>query len=456
MGYSAFKYCSRLTTIRFDSATTTIFDSSYTIPKATTIIGFDPSPAKIYADKYGQEFQLGGGIVSFNSNGGTNVLTQYVDNNVTAVKPTDPQKEGYTFEGWYTDVSFTNSFDFKNTPITSNTNLYAKWTLKSGLTVSVTALNGSISGNQGNHGYGDTVTLTQVPNENYKFESWMDGAGKILSTKAAYSFNITGNTSLKANFKEIAADVFTVEFISESGQVISVQQIPKNGSAIKPTDPSKPDCNFAEWSAAYTNVQSNLTLRPVYTAKTKTYILSVVEGSSIPNGITTYVFDTKVTVEANTPPAGQLFSHWTINEKIVSYDSTYSFYITGNTTVTAIYSDAEVVKTPTATIDPNPIANSTTQKISFIGQINVPTGYTMVECGVVAKQSATSLEDINFYTEGAIRAKSSAQTANGQYMMKKANVNSGEIWYARAYLSYKDGDGKVSTVYSDMASCTMP
>lgn len=41
-------------------------------------------------------------------------------------KLTIPKVEGYTFDGWYTDATYSTKFDFTK-PITSNTTVYAKW-----------------------------------------------------------------------------------------------------------------------------------------------------------------------------------------------------------------------------------------------------------------------------------------------------------------------------------------
>ena len=41
-------------------------------------------------------------------------------------KLTIPQVEGYTFDGWYADATYTTKFDF-STPITGDTKVYAKW-----------------------------------------------------------------------------------------------------------------------------------------------------------------------------------------------------------------------------------------------------------------------------------------------------------------------------------------
>lgn len=65
--------------------------------------------------------------VSFESNGGSDV------NDITqlsydyAIAPADPEREGYTFTGWYTDEKLTQRFNFKTELITKDIKLYAGW-----------------------------------------------------------------------------------------------------------------------------------------------------------------------------------------------------------------------------------------------------------------------------------------------------------------------------------------
>ncbi len=69
--------------------------------------------------------------ISFNSNGGTAVkqIIEPFGTNIT--KPTDPTKTGYTFAGWFKDITFLVPFNF--TPATTikaeNITLYANWTI---------------------------------------------------------------------------------------------------------------------------------------------------------------------------------------------------------------------------------------------------------------------------------------------------------------------------------------
>lgn len=64
--------------------------------------------------------------VTFNANGGSEVEAQQVEDGKTATQPTDPTKEHYTFQGWFSDEELTTAFAF-DTPITANVTLYAKW-----------------------------------------------------------------------------------------------------------------------------------------------------------------------------------------------------------------------------------------------------------------------------------------------------------------------------------------
>ena len=66
--------------------------------------------------------------VRFESNGGSTVEKQKVQNGSVATEPDDPTKSGYTFYGWYEDENFTGKeFDFENTVVSRTLTLYAKW-----------------------------------------------------------------------------------------------------------------------------------------------------------------------------------------------------------------------------------------------------------------------------------------------------------------------------------------
>lgn len=61
--------------------------------------------------------------VTFDANGGSTVASQTVDDKAKAVKPANPTRSGWTFDGWYLDGA---KYDF-NTPVTQDITLKAGW-----------------------------------------------------------------------------------------------------------------------------------------------------------------------------------------------------------------------------------------------------------------------------------------------------------------------------------------
>lgn len=64
--------------------------------------------------------------VTFDSQGGSPVLGQIVDNGQRLTRPSDPTKEGYSFVSWFTSTDFIEEWKFAN-PVYGNMTLYAKW-----------------------------------------------------------------------------------------------------------------------------------------------------------------------------------------------------------------------------------------------------------------------------------------------------------------------------------------
>ena len=100
------------------------FGGWYADEKHTTEFDFNTqitSDTKVYAKWTANDYE-----VSFITEHGNAPTSQNVKYNGTANDPGKLSAEGYTFGGWYADEDRTIEFDF-NTPITSDTKVYAKW-----------------------------------------------------------------------------------------------------------------------------------------------------------------------------------------------------------------------------------------------------------------------------------------------------------------------------------------
>jgi uncharacterized repeat protein (TIGR02543 family) len=65
-------------------------------------------------------------VVTFNTQGGSEIEPAQLEYGKKVVKPENPEKEGCTFENWYVNSALTELYDF-NQEVTSDLTLYAKW-----------------------------------------------------------------------------------------------------------------------------------------------------------------------------------------------------------------------------------------------------------------------------------------------------------------------------------------
>ena len=100
-----------------------VFDDWYTEDVLVTVYDFS-TPVTDNITLYAK--WLTPCTVAFDSNGGSEVPSQYIGEGKRASRPQNPTKTGFGFAGWFSDGGLTIAYDF-DTPVTSNITLYAKW-----------------------------------------------------------------------------------------------------------------------------------------------------------------------------------------------------------------------------------------------------------------------------------------------------------------------------------------
>ena len=135
--------------------------------------------------------------VEFNTNGGSSRDSVKVVKGGKVTKPTDPEKTGNKFVGWYTTESLSTLFDF-NTTITEDTIIYAKYNLKQ-FNVSFNT-GGGTSINPQTITYGEKVSkpTTDPEKTDYVFDGWYTDS----SFNTLFDFNklIDDDTIIYASF----------------------------------------------------------------------------------------------------------------------------------------------------------------------------------------------------------------------------------------------------------------
>lgn len=167
--------------------------------------------------------------------------------------PTAPEKEGYTFVGWYYDEEYTQPY-IDGTPIFEDTTLYAKYEIN---TYTVTYIL------NGNTYRTDTVTWNsyaqnyEISQTGYTFSGWHTDA----ECKNPYNFNIPVKSHLTLYGRNII-NKYTVTFDANGGIVKSgnaVQIVEYGKSAVAPVV-EREGYTFKGWDKVFNNITNDLTV----------------------------------------------------------------------------------------------------------------------------------------------------------------------------------------------------
>lgn len=340
-----------------------------------------------------------------------------------------------------------------------------------GVTVTVNAVeNGSVTlagqdvtaGGSKKFAENGTYTLVATPNENCTFVGWQTG-NKIVSTDATYTTVAIADITYTPVFAESAKPVqFT--FVDMFNNVISSQSVASGADVKIPQAPTYTGYTFTGWSADEATIKAATSSMTVYAQYEKdaaaTYTVTtdadatVAYGSNSAQGTLADVpYGTQVTVSKEGATA------WAIDGKIVAYGDSYTFYVASDVTVKA--ASATTQAPVVAAVSANQVAGS--YKVEFVATRAMVDGCTYLKSGFVYGKNLTDAD----LTLANVGKKGSADNSG---VVKAAYANSTEgstqfiLSYgisaqtgtasAKAFLTYKDQNGKVQTVYSDVMNHT--
>lgn len=340
-----------------------------------------------------------------------------------------------------------------------------------GVTVTVNAVeNGSVTlagqdvtaGGSKKFAENGTYTLVATPNEDCTFVGWQTG-NKIVSTDATYTTVAVADVTYTPVFAESAKPVqFT--FVDMFNNVISSQSVASGADVKIPQAPTYTGYTFTGWSADEATIKAATSSMTVYAQYEKdaaaTYTVTtdadatVAYGSNSAQGTLADVpYGTQVTVSKDGATA------WAIDGKIVAYGDSYTFYVASDVTVKA--ASATTQAPVVAAVSANQVAGS--YKVEFVATRAMVDGCTYLKSGFVYGKNLSDAD----LTLANVGKKGSADNSG---VVKAAYANSTEgstqfiLSYglsaqngtasAKAFLTYKDQNGKVQTVYSDVMNHT--
>ena len=379
---------------------------------------------------------------------------------------------GYIFSKWTQDKAGNTSVGTESTYTFTlgddSPDAYYAWLDEVKYTVTCESVEGGTGiASEERYLYGQKATVTATANDNYEFVGWKDSYGTTVSTDAVYNFTVIGDATLTPEFVKVKTDegadiaYVTVSFYHQSGKLLDSRKVVFGEGKITATvnAPTKVGFDFLGWSAKASGATAedvvdfetatfseNTSLYPVFKAQAITYTLTVV-------GLQTEqkAPQSSVTVTAD-PIDGKQFVGWKdANGNIVSYDSTYTFIITGDTTLSAYYEQADsvVVKEPTITIAQPTYEDITGgYKMAFYFNYTVPEDCKLVDIGIIRKKGDHKADGITLETDGVSQySVLSKLGSEGQFYYTKSNYY-GTGHTVTGYMIYEK-NGIRYTVYSD-------
>ncbi|HOI47589.1 MAG TPA: InlB B-repeat-containing protein [Bacilli bacterium] len=178
--------------------------------------------------------------ITFNSNGGSSVTSITQDKDSTINKPTDPEKDGYTFEGWFIEASLSTEVVWPYT-ITSNVTFYAKWQTTTTYTITW-EVNGVV-----------IETDTQVPEGTIPTYNGPTPS-RVPTAEYVYTFTgwnptvvaATSNQTYQAQFSYNDRQ-YTITFDSRGGSSVEPITLNYNTLVQEPTEPTREGYHFVAW-----------------------------------------------------------------------------------------------------------------------------------------------------------------------------------------------------------------
>jgi hypothetical protein len=250
----------------------------------------------------------------------------------------------YTFVNWTeagTVVSTSPSYSFT---ASGNRTLVANFNqINYTINTSSSPSGGGTTSGGGAKGCGSSVTVTATPASCYQFSNWTEG-GVVVSTSASYTFTVSGNRTLVANFAVPNYSVGTSSSPSGGGTTGGGGTY-SCGTPVTVTASPNSCYTFANWTEGGTVVSTSpsysftATGSRTLVANFNLISYTINTSSSPSGGGTTSGGGSKgcgssVTVTA-TPAACYQFVNWTEAGTVVSTSSSYSFTASGNRTLVA-------------------------------------------------------------------------------------------------------------------------
>lgn len=305
---------------------------------------------------------------------------------------------------------------------------------------------------------GTSCTLSATPNDSCSFVGWQY-SNKLVSSDAQYNFIPFSDAEYNPVFSD-NSNTKTFIFMDTFANVISYQTVDDPKDVVVPKPPVYSGYKFLNWSYSEEqihNANSSLTIYAVYESDNSVQYNVNASGCSIEVDGASYSDSAQVPygswVTVTSPDA----TAFLCDKEIVGYGNTYSFYVSSDITLETTTDDVEQIPV-VSIVAKNYNENSGRVEFSATRSV-VGEGNELVASGFVYGKNMNDA-DLTVENVGKTGTGNDSGTVkmvinrdtnpDGQFILIYGISSKVGDACAKAFVTYKDSEGKVNTVYSDM------
>lgn len=330
--------------------------------------------------------------------------------------------EGYTFMYWTENGQQVSSNPIYSFTVTQDCSLMAHFALPFSITATADPTDGGTVYGSGEYDYGTICTITATANEGYTFMYWTED-GNVVATYPTYSFNVTTERNLVANFSlPLTINVLP---IPEEGGTVDGAGVYYYGTNCTLTALPDADYSFVNWTKN-DNVVSNQANYNFIVTENGNYVAHF---APKPVAVVTAMYDP----DPNNNQSPYVRVSWTMNPNMVEdfergdfslfnwqLDSSYPWSITTNNP----YEGSYCMKSGGSGVG-NVVSN-----MSVI--VDIPTDGIMSFYGKISSESGWDYG--SFYIDDVLKG---SWSGNGNWQRRSYDITAGQHTFRWTYR--KDG-----------------
>ena len=296
---------------------------------------------------------------------------------------------GYSFVNWTEGGNIVSTQASYTFVVNGNRNLVANFEADAqtyNIRVSANPLLAGTTTGGGTYQEGESCTVTATPNSsNYTFVNWTEN-GNVVSTNASYTFTVTSNRVLVANF-QVQTFTISLSVNPANAGTVSGDGTYAYGASCTVTATPHQRYIFVNWTEngvevsteqSYTfTVTANRTLVANFGMPAVEILATVdpVEAGNV-SGAGTYNYGEEVTLTV-VRNEDYAFQNWTENGEVVSEDMVYTFIATESRNLVAhfLYTEGIGENNIAAKVYPNPTSGEITLEGEGLGHVRIVNAY---------------------------------------------------------------------------------